>query len=50
MKTISNQTIRRESYIAGEPDSAPELVRFITYKNKTDIENIAIKDLLVTTI
>jgi hypothetical protein len=50
MKTTSNQTIRRESYIVGEPDLVSELVRFITYKSKTDIENIAIKDLLIAVI
>jgi hypothetical protein len=47
IKTTSKQTIRRESYIAGEPDSAPELVRFMTCKSKTDIENIAMEDLLI---
>jgi hypothetical protein len=50
MKTTSNQIIRRKSYIVGELNLVFELVRFITYKNKTDIENIAIKDLLVAII
>jgi hypothetical protein len=50
MKTTSNQTIRRELYIAGEPDSVSELVRFMTCKSKTDIENIVIEDLLIAAI
>jgi hypothetical protein len=50
IKTTSKQTIRRESYILGEPDSVPKLLRFINYKNNIDIENISIKDLLITAV
>ena len=49
-RTILEKTARRESYIAGEPDSAPELVRFIGCKATTDIDNIKIEDLLITAI
>ena len=40
------QTDRRESYIAGDPDSAPELVRFINCKTETDITTIPIQELI----
>jgi hypothetical protein len=45
-KTTTEQTIRRESYTAGEPTSAPELVRFMGCKTTTDIGKIADTDLL----
>jgi Zinc knuckle len=41
-----DKTARRESYIAGEPDSAPELVRFMGCKTMTDIDNLEPEDLL----
>jgi hypothetical protein len=47
---ILKQTIRRELYIAGESGSASELVRFMICKSETDIENIAIKNLLIAAI
>ena len=46
-KTASKSTARRESYIAGEPDSAPELVQFMKCKNNTDIDNISSENLLI---
>jgi hypothetical protein len=46
-ETTSNQTTRRESYIAGEPDSAPELVRFMKCKTIADIALISPGDLVI---
>src|SRR2546423_3065895 len=45
-KTTSEQTARRESYLAGDPDSAPELVRFMGCKTITDIGKFSEQDLL----
>jgi cell division septum initiation protein DivIVA len=45
-KTTTEQTTRRESYTAGEPTSAPELVRFMGCRTTTDIGKIADTDLL----
>ena len=45
-KTTSEQTARRESYLAGNPDSAPELVQFMKCATETDIDQIETKDLL----
>jgi hypothetical protein len=45
---IPEQTARRELYLAGNPDSAPELVQFIKYATETDIDQIETKDLLIT--
>jgi hypothetical protein len=36
---------RRRSYTTGEPDSAPELVRFITCRTVDELKSIDIKDL-----
>ena len=49
-RTILEKTARRKSYITGEPDSVPELVRFIECKATTDIDNIKTEDLLITAI
>ena len=46
IKTTSDPIARRESYVAGEPDSAPELVRFMTCRNVIDLNKINIKNLL----
>ena len=45
-KKTSKSNEQRESYIAGEPDSAPELVRFMKCKNDIDINDISMEDLL----
>jgi hypothetical protein len=45
-KTTSKSNERRESYIAGDPDSAPELVRFMKCKTKTDIDAIPTEELI----
>src|SRR2546421_12228411 len=46
-ESTSDQNVRRKSYIAGEPESAPELVQFMKYATEQDIENIETKDLLI---
>jgi len=40
--TEPEQTSRRESYLAGEPESAPELVRLMNYTSIEDITAILI--------
>jgi uncharacterized coiled-coil protein SlyX len=45
-EATSRQNTRRESYIAGEPESAPELVQFMKCTNVSDIEQIKQEDLL----
>lgn len=44
-ETTSEQTPRRESYIAGDPDSAPELIHLIKCKTATEIGKIPDQDL-----
>jgi hypothetical protein len=46
----TEQSTRRESYIAGEPDSAPELVRFMGCKTKIEIGKISTQDLLAAAV
>ena len=46
-QTKNRPTERRESYIAGEPDSAPELVRFMESKTEADIAAIPTNDLAI---
>jgi Zinc knuckle. len=46
LEKAPDKTARRESYIAGEPDSAPELVRFMGCKTIADIDNLEPEDLL----
>ena len=45
--TEPEQNLRRESYIAGEPDSAPELVRLMKCKTETDVIAISTQDILI---